>query len=428
MKPYPAYKKSGIPWLDKIPNHWEGHPVKYHYNVQLGKMLQNVASNPLDQAVPYLKALHVLWGEVLVSDLPEMWAGPSELLQYGVKRGDLLVCEGGEVGRAGIIKNPPKDCIIQNALHRVRAKNSESLVGYLLYLLYAVNSFEWFNILCNKATIAHFTREKFTDLKIPVPPRPEQEKIVSLLDAKTAQIDELIFKKEKMIELLKEERAATINQAVTKGLDTKVELKNSSGLSLGNIPKHWKLKKLKYLAALKNQAAAESSSAKLCVDLENIEGWTGKIIEAGQDQKVEGAKCFLANDVLFAKLRPYLAKAFRATEPGVCGGEFLVLRPSALINSDFLFFNLVSERFIDVVNGATYGTKMPRASWDFIGNLRIPYPNKEEQAKIVGYLESVFKKTDSALKRLLSGVAYLKQYRAALISDVVTGKIDVRGI
>lgn len=170
MKPYSAYKNSGIPWLDKIPNHWEGHPVKYHYNVQLGKMLQNVASNPSDQAVPYLKALHVLWGDVLVSDLPEMWASPSELYQYGVKNGDLLVCEGGEVGRAGILKNLPKDCIIQNALHRVRAKDSEALVDYLLYLLHAVEGFEWFNIICNKATIAHFTREKFTDLKIPVPP------------------------------------------------------------------------------------------------------------------------------------------------------------------------------------------------------------------------------------------------------------------
>ena len=428
MKPYSAYKNSGIPWLDKIPNHWEGHPVKYHYNVQLGKMLQNVASNPSDQAVPYLKALHVLWGDVLVSDLPEMWASPSELYQYGVKNGDLLVCEGGEVGRAGILKNLPKDCIIQNALHRVRAKDSEALVDYLLYLLHAVEGFEWFNIICNKATIAHFTREKFTDLKIPVPPRHEQERIVTFLDSKTAQIDDLISKKEKMVELLKEELAATINRGVTRGLDLKVEVRNSGGLCLGNIPKHWKLKKLKYLAALKSQAAEESSSAKLCVDLENIEGWTGKIIEAGQAQKVEGAKCFLANDVLFAKLRPYLAKAYRATEPGVCGGEFLVLRPSALINSDFLFFNLVSERFIDVVNGATYGTKMPRASWDFIGNLRIPYPDKDEQTKIVEYLKSVFEKTDSALKRLLSGIAYLKEYRAALISDVVTGKIDVRGI
>jgi type I restriction enzyme S subunit len=168
MKRYPAYKDSGIKWAPRIPAGWDARPVKAYYNVQLGKMLQNDSQTPADKQVPYLKALHVNWDDVQRDDLPTMWASPNDIFQYGVAGGDLLVCEGGEAGRSGIVQNPPKDCVIQNALHRVRVKN-DSHIGYLLYVLYAVAGADWFSILCNKATIAHFTREKFVDLRIPIP-------------------------------------------------------------------------------------------------------------------------------------------------------------------------------------------------------------------------------------------------------------------
>lgn len=223
-------KDSGVEWLGKVPKHWEIHPVKYHYDVQLGKMLQNTSLNPPDQLVPYLKALHVHWNRITVDDLPEMWAGIGELSQYGVKDGDLLVCEGGEVGRAGIVHNPPKNCIIQNALHRVRAKNRETLIAYLLYVMYVINASEWFSILCNKATIAHFTREKFIDLQIPIPPRYEQERIIDFLDNKTTQIDAQVARERRSVELLKEYRTALISEVVTGKIDVRNEVNDETAL------------------------------------------------------------------------------------------------------------------------------------------------------------------------------------------------------
>lgn len=116
--PYKELDPYGVRWMGSVPDRWTTAPVKRHFEVQLGKMLQNNLVTENDQLVPYLKAIHVLWGKVSLAELPEMWASPFELRQYQVRDSDLLVCEGGEVGRAGIVADPPNDCIIQNALHR----------------------------------------------------------------------------------------------------------------------------------------------------------------------------------------------------------------------------------------------------------------------------------------------------------------------
>lgn len=421
---YPALKASGIAWSPHIPKHWKTRPVKAHFSVRLGKMLQNAAESPLDKKVPYLKAVHVNWGHVEVKDLPEMWASPEEISQYGVRGGDLLICEGGEVGRAGIVHEPPDEAIIQNALHRVRAQASSN-IKFLMYGIYAVEGAGWFSILCNKATIAHLTREKLTELKMPIPNKNEQDSIVIFLDRKTAQIDDLIEKKERMIELLKEERAAVINHAVTRGLGPKVDLQDSGAQWLGKIPKQWRCKRLKYLAHLTNEAVA-SGRTGLCVDLENIESWTGRLINNDLSVNLEEMKAFRCGDVLFNKLRPYLAKVFMATQDGACGGELLVLRPDREVASQFLFYRCVSDVFISAVNGSTYGTKMPRASWDFIGNLLIPYPERNEQEKIASFLDEKTAQIDGQIGRAERSIELLREYRTALISQAVTGKIDLR--
>lgn len=220
----------GIKWMGNIPVGWSAHPVKRHYDVQLGKMLQNQSASPEDRFVPYVKALHVLWGKVNINDLPEMWASPYDITQYGIQDGDLLVCEGGEVGRAGIVIAPPANCIIQNSCHRVRPKNSAD-IHFLQYVLCAVNTVGWFNVLCNRATIAHFTREKLAELRIPVPPTDEQRVIADLLDQKMAKIDKLVGMIARLagevsgttVSLLREYRLAVIAAAVTGKIDVRQE-------------------------------------------------------------------------------------------------------------------------------------------------------------------------------------------------------------
>ena len=214
LNPAAPMKKSGVEWLGDVPAHWNVSYLKFYYEVQLGKMLQPKSNNTDDFEISYFKAFHVQWNNIMTEELPLMWVNPSELDKYTVNNGDLLICEGGEVGRCSILRNLDGIAIIQNAVHRVRTlKNSE--IRYLDYVIRHIASVGWFNILCNKATIAHLTSEKLINLNIPIPPKDEQINIADYLDQETAKIDRLCDTVNQTIGRLKEYRTALITQAVT---------------------------------------------------------------------------------------------------------------------------------------------------------------------------------------------------------------------
>ncbi|MDR0815786.1 MAG: restriction endonuclease subunit S [Desulfovibrio sp.] len=215
LNPDAPMKDSGVEWLGEVPADWKIGTVGKGYAVVLGKMLQPEQRHLDERQVPYLKALHVNWEHLLCTDLPKMWATTEEIKTFSVSVGDMLVCEGGEVGRATLIDTTLTcECIIQNALHRVQAKEY-GLLPYLLRILQTVSYVGWFEILCNKATIAHFTREKFVALACPYSSISEQQSIADFLDRETAKIDTLIAKTQHAIELAQERRAALISAAAT---------------------------------------------------------------------------------------------------------------------------------------------------------------------------------------------------------------------
>ena len=214
LNPAAPMKNSGVEWLGDVPAHWNVSYLKFYYEVQLGKMLQPKSNNTDDFEISYFKAFHVQWNNIMTVELPLMWVNPSELDKYTVNNGDLLICEGGEVGRCSILRNLDGIAIIQNAVHRVRTlKNSE--IRYLDYVIRHIASVGWFNILCNKATIAHLTSEKLINLNIPIPPKDEQINIADYLDKETDKIDRLCETINQTIGRLKEYRTALITQAVT---------------------------------------------------------------------------------------------------------------------------------------------------------------------------------------------------------------------
>ncbi len=191
---------------------------------------------------------------------------------------------------------------------------------------------------------------------------------------------------------------------------------------LGEVPAHWEIKKLKYIVDLTTDDA-EVRHGDFQVALENIESWTGRYIETYNDYAGSGG-AFEEDDLLFNKLRPYLAKVFHAKEPGTTVGELLVLRPKPEINSRFLFYRLVSRKFIDVVDGATYGAKMPRASWDFIGDLHIPLPSFNEQRARAVYLDRKTQQIDALIAKKRRLIELLREQRTAIINRAVTKGLD----
>ncbi|QXZ16464.1 restriction endonuclease subunit S [Pseudomonas sp. AO-1] len=189
---------------------------------------------------------------------------------------------------------------------------------------------------------------------------------------------------------------------------------------LQHIPCHWGVKRLKFSAELINNKVSVEESPLPYLGLEHIESWTGRKIE-GEIVNSEGvASSFLAGDVLFGKLRPYLAKVHLAQRDGLISSEALVIRSKAELHAEFLKYYMLSRDFINIVNSSTFGSKMPRASWDFIGNLPVLLPEVEEQQAIASFLDFKTAQIDALIAKKQALLEKLAEKRIALISHAVT--------
>ena len=190
---------------------------------------------------------------------------------------------------------------------------------------------------------------------------------------------------------------------------------------VGDIPEHWEVKRLKAVVTQVDRKVEAKEDLKLrFIGMEDVEPWVGRLLENTTETVPMGmANAFKKGNILFGKLRPYLAKACIAESDGLCSTEFLVLESSAL-NKRFLLYTLLTEGMVKLIDSSTYGTKMPRASWDFIGNRPVLIPSCEEQVAIVRFLDERTKKVDVLIKRKQALIERLKEKRAALISRTVT--------
>lgn len=192
----------------------------------------------------------------------------------------------------------------------------------------------------------------------------------------------------------------------------------------------WTPARLKFVAPLRNERMSASSDHADYLGLENIESWTGRIIEGeskSNDTTADDtglANVFKEGDVLFGKLRPYLAKACHAPRDGVCSTELLVMRPAESLHHRFLLYSLLTPDFVGAVDASTFGAKMPRASWDFIGSLEIRFPSVEAQAVIANYLDRETARIDGLIAEKKRMLELLEEKRAALFSHVVTRGLD----
>jgi len=196
------------------------------------------------------------------------------------------------------------------------------------------------------------------------------------------------------------------------------EYKDSGVEWLGEIPVHWKSMRLKNVADLKGEKVEPNTDYKY-VGMENIESGNGKYL-LKDDQKPEGlSTSFLKGDVLFGKLRPYLAKSWLSEFSGICSSEFLILR-SKKVCPKFLNYYTLTDEFINQVDSSTYGSKMPRASWDFIGLMGVPVPTEIESETVANFLDHETAKIDTLIEKQQQLIKLLKEKRQAVISHAVT--------
>ena len=399
---YPEYKDSGVEWLGKIPKGWQYKKLKSFFSLSN----ERVADSPEITTVLSVSG----YRGVEIRKNTETFDGqmPSENVEaYRIVRKNQLVVNTmwlnftglgvsnyeGYVSPAYRSYNISKEMVPEYVNHLMR---SNAYVQKYSSLLYGMRP--------NSLQVKPYDFEK---IEILYPDIKEQEYISKYLDKKTVLIDQIITKKQKLVELLCEKRVEIINSEFSK--------------ISGNT------EKLKYVAPERKIKLDKAPINLRYLGLENIESSTGKIVDSSEKSEPESSvNMFKKGDVLFGKLRPYLSKVYSTEFDGVCSGEFLTLMPiKDKLTSKYLFYKLISKDFIKAVNDSTYGTKMPRANWQFIGNQVITYPPLEQQKKITDFLDNKTEIFEKIIGEIESSIKVLQEFKSSLISNVVTGKIKI---
>lgn len=255
-------------------------------------------------------------------------------------------------------------------------------------------------------------------------PFERQTKIVDFLDIKVAKIDELLECLKNQIKDLKDYLIFLTNSVLKNGL-RKEELKETNIEWIGKIPKSWKVEKIKYNYQLITTKYEFGDYQYIA--LENIESLTGKYIDTltNSTYSLNGTIIAKKDDVIFGKLRPYLVKTMVLKSDSCVSSEFAVYRPKKGNLSKFLYYHFLSYDYISVINNSVNGTKMPRASSQFISNLMIALPDPLEQEEIVQYLENKNLQINKLLKIKQDKILELENYKNNLIYECVTGKKEV---
>lgn len=425
-KTYPKYKPSEIEWLGNIPDRWEIKRLRFLNTGYFQYGANEEASDDNPENPRYIRITDIkddgdLYEDTFRSLIPEI------ATQYLLEDGDILFARSGAtVGKTFRYKPSWGKCCYAGYLIKMTPNQKQILSEFLYYFVQSNSYTQWKDSIFWQATIPNISAEKYKNFIVCFPDLEVQKDIVVFLDHETTKIDEVVKKKENLIKLFKEKRQALIARAISKGLDPQAELKPSSAQWLGDIPTGWKVKRFNYLMTNVIDKAIYFKENDFIVALENIESWTGRFISSEDQKMPEGdLKRFSKGNVLFGKLRPYLAKALIAEQNGLCVGEALVFKTNKLLLNKFLIYRILTEDFINYIDASTQGAKMPRADWDFIKTLQMAYPSIDEQLKIVNYIERETTKIDKMIAKIESQIEKLQEYRQAIITSAVTGKIMI---
>ncbi len=407
MAGYDSYKDSGVKWIGQIPSHWNIIRSKFLWqevnSVSKSGTEELLSVSQYDGVIPSkeesrsesLKGYKIVSENSLVINIMLAWLGGLGVSKYN-----------------GIVS--PAYCV-----YELKKEANPRFLHYLYKTPMYLAEFARHSTGVVPSRWRMYTDDFGRVLSL-LPPLDEQTAIAEYLDKETAKIDTAIAQQQKMIDLLKERKQIIINSAVTRGLDKNLKMKDSGVEWIGEVPEHWEVVKLKYAVNL----VTTKSTLPNKIGLENIESGTGVLIETLSEFEGNGIE-FIEGDILYGKLRPYLKKVYVAKNQGNAVGDFFVLRPKTNTLSVYLQYLLLSQQMTDTINSSTYGTKMPRVSYDYMGGLFIPYPSTKEQKVIILGVKKMIKPIDNAIVYYKKQITLLQERKQILINEVVTGKIKI---
>jgi type I restriction enzyme S subunit len=426
MEPYPEYKDSGVEWIGEIPQHWDIRRSKHIINCIKGKSpTKYVGLEPNDLSLPYL-SMEYLRDKTKIPTHYEV-----ENNSIIANKGDLLVLwDGSNAGefilsKKGILSSTmAKICLIKKYNHE-----------FLFYVL--KTNEKYLKDMSIGMGIPHVDSNVLNNLLFVAPSSQEQQAIATFLDRETSRIDALVEKKQQFIELLEERRSALISHAVTKGLDPDVPMKDSGIEWIGEIPEHWDVRKTSRSFKIIGSGTTPYSDTLEYYDNGDIP-WilTGDLndtILKNTSKKITNSalvnhsslKLYNKNTLIIAMYGATIGKVSLIDFQGCTNQACCALNKSDYFIQRFVYYWFLTNR--NNIIRLSYGGGQPNISQEIIKSLKIQSPPLQEQQAIANYLDRETSQIDNLIEKTKQSIEYLKEYRTALISSAVTGKIDVRG-
>ena len=439
MKRYETYKDSGIQWVGEIPSHWDVVKTSYLFDDIGSGTTPNTNDDSLydtDNGINWLQTGDLNDGHITKTSKKisqKAIEGNGTLRLYPINS-LVIALYGATIGKVGVLDIesttnqaccvlPPSDKISTDFAYYIFLASKEALLN-----------------LASGGGQPNISQAIIKNHRIPYPSYAEQQSIVSFLEDKVSQINATIAEKEQRLEDLKNYRSAIISEAVTKGLDKNVEMKDSGIEWLGMIPKHWGLVKLKNKAKVNGRIGFRGyTTADLVPKGQGAYTIGGKhitncVIDLSNPDFISWDKYYESPEIMVKKgdilmaQRGSLGKAALIREDigDATINPSLVLLNSIAMNEVFLYYYLVSSSclaYIDLLNTAT---AVPMISQNQIENIFVPIPSGKEQKQIADYLDRKTKEIDETTIMVSTQISDLKSYKSALITEAVTGKIDLR--
>jgi len=425
---YQNYRESGLPWAPKIPENWQ--------------VLRNgrLFSHRVETGFPDLPILEVsLRTGVRVRDMENLKRKQVMSQKEKYKRAakgniayNMMRMWQGAVGPA------PVDGLVSPAYVVVKPY-PEANSAYFSYLfrtsayMREVNKF-------SRGIVADRNRlywESFKQMPSLVPPRPEQDQIVAYLRAQDVHVARFIKAKRDLIALLTEQKLRIIDQAVTRGLDPNVRLKDSGVEWLGEVPAHWEVKPLKRWVHINERALGEKTDPEYefgYVDIGSVK--TGRLSKELERMRFDAApsrarRVLRRGDTIISTVRTYLKAIWYVDEDAsdlVASTGFAVLTPGTGVEPEYLGYVIQGSAFVNRVSANSIGIAYPAIAETVLGRFPVAIPpTVAEQQRILAQIKLESGPLDSAIEQALTEIKLIREYRDRLIADVVTGQMDVRG-
>jgi type I restriction enzyme S subunit len=437
MNKYQSYKPSGVEWIGEIPGGWIIGRLGYFSNVYRGSGYQYL--NQVEDDFEKRKERVVRIGDI--SEFNPIWCEYVEQFEnYRIKKDEILIGGTGHYfGKSIYVTDEMEGLIHSYNIIRLVVKNQCS--KYIQYYLSSPMIREQMDMSVLGSGQPFIDLQGLKDLIILIPEYKEQHQIVQFLDSKTELIDKLVSIKEQKISLLKEQRTSLINQVVTKGLNPKVEMKDSGVEWFGKIPEHWTKSKVKYVSTIfgrigyrgytvedivsEGEGVITISPSNIKNDIFTIEGENTFLSYEKYEESPEIQ--IFTNDIILVKTGSTIGKTsiIPCDVPKMTINPQLVVLKELKIDNKYFYYQTVCEYFKKSFLVEQTGSTTPTISQEKINGFPILIPSRQEQHQIVEHLDSKTKEIDDLVQLEQKKIDILKEYRQSLISEVVTGKIKV---